>query len=230
MDLSRTELLIGADGLKKLGSAGVAVFGLGGVGGHAFESLVRAGIGRIHIVDFDTVQPSNMNRQILATEKTLGMKKTDAALLRAREINPSAVITASCERITPENAAAIIPGGIGFAVDAIDELDPKISLIIALRERGIFFVTSMGAGNKLSAEGMAVADIGSTTHCPLARRVRKKLREAGIDGGVTCIYSPAAPEPPPDGRGKTRTVGSISYVPGMFGLAAAGVIIRKILG
>ena len=230
MDHSRTELLIGEDGVRKLSRAHVAIFGLGGVGGYALEAVARAGIGHLYLFDFDVVQPSNLNRQILAAESSIGMTKTDAALRRIKDINPGAEVIVQSTRITGENVGGIIPHHIGYAIDAIDELDAKVALISALRGMGIAFVSSMGAGNKLNPGGIKVADISRTSHCPLARKVRKMLKSRGITDGVPCIYSEEVrkgerKEPESD----MRTVGSISYLPGIFGLTAAGVIINRML-
>ena len=231
MDRSRTQLLVGQDGIQKLTLARVALFGLGGVGGYALEALVRAGIGTIFIFDHDRFTESNLNRQILATCSSVGMYKTDVAAERARSINPDVNIIASRERVTPENAVSIIPADAGYAIDAIDEISSKVSLLAALAGKGIPLVSSMGSGSKLDTAGIKIADIAGTTHCPLARTVRKKLKALGIESGIRCVYSEEnlGTTAPPEQDGGKRLQGTISYVPGLFGLTAAGAIIREIL-
>lgn len=235
MDQSRTEIIAGIEGVKKLGSATVAVFGLGGVGGYSAEALARAGVGRLILVDYDTVVPSNMNRQILSLQSTIGKYKTDVAEARIKEINSQAEIIKIKTRLVPENINEIIPWNFSsyYAIDAIDELDSKVSLICELQKREIPFVSSMGAGSRLSPTGVAVCDISETEYCPLARTLRKKLKNSGITSGVRCIYSK-------ENLNTVATVtnykelpkrvqGSISYMPGIFGLTAAGIIINDIL-
>lgn len=233
MDQSRTEILIGADGIDKLRRSTVIIVGLGGVGGHAAEAIVRAGVGRIIIADYDTVATSNINRQILSLQPDMGRKKTDVAAERFREINPDVEIISYHERITPQNIEMLFPESAErlYAIDAIDEIDSKVALIIELKKRGIPFISSMGAGSRLDPSLVRVDDISRTNYCPLARVIRKRLRLAGIKKGVRCIYSIenlnrfAEPEP---GTEKKRQ-GSISFMPGIFGLTAAGVIINDII-
>ena len=233
MDLSRTKILIGEEGLARLKSALVLLYGLGGVGGFAFEALVRAGVGTVHVFDFDTVQPSNMNRQILCLNSTLGMLKVDVAEIRAAEINPEVRIVKCSERITSENAGALVPAGLGFAIDAIDEIEPKVHLIKNLLGKKIPFVSCMGAGSRLDPFRIKIADIKKTSLCPLARSVRKRLREMGIEQGVRCIYSEEnlgkSSREENEGFPQRRVQGTISYMPAIFGMAAAGVIIQDIL-
>ncbi|HOO73501.1 MAG TPA: tRNA threonylcarbamoyladenosine dehydratase [Spirochaetota bacterium] len=233
MDTSRTEILTGTEGAAKLAGAAVALFGLGGVGGYALEALARAGIGRLYLFDCDVVAPSNMNRQVLALEKNIGRMKAEVARERVLEINGRADVIICTEHLAAENVPALLPTGAGYAIDAIDEIAPKVALIALLVRREIPFVASMGAGSKLSPHGITVSDISRTTHCPLARAVRSRLKQEGITTGVRCVYSeenlnarvPSEDEHP----AKPFTTGSISYVPGLFGLTAAGVIIRDIL-
>lgn len=234
-------MLVGAGGLEKLEAARVAVFGLGGVGSYALEALARSGVGNLHIVDADVVEPSNINRQILALEGTVGRPKVEVARERVGSINPRASVTAVQEFIMPETAGAFIPQSIEYAIDAIDTIASKTALIAALHSRGISFVVCMGAARSLSYTGVRVADISDTRSCPLARAVRRGLREMGIARGVRCVYVETPPCPgcgdadmtPDDvlrrpGAGK-RAAGSISFPPGLVGLTAAGVIINDIL-
>lgn len=234
MDQSRTEILIGADGVDKLRKATVMIIGLGGVGGHAAEAIVRAGAGQIIIADYDTIAPSNLNRQILSLASNIGIKKTETASERFREINPEIKITSFTERLTPENIGMIFPETADnlYAIDAIDEIDAKVALIIELHRRGIPFVSSMGAGSRLNPSLVKIADISKTEHCPLARVIRRKLRLAGIEKGVRCVYSTENLNrfAEPESEGERRKQGSISFMPGIFGLTAAGVIINDIIG
>ncbi len=234
MDQSRTEILIGADGVDKLRKATVMIIGLGGVGGHAAEAIVRAGAGQIIIADYDTIAPSNLNRQILSLASNIGIKKTETASERFREINPEIKITSFTERLTPENIGMIFPETADnlYAIDAIDEIDAKIALITELHRRGIPFVSSMGAGSRLNPSLVKIADISKTEHCPLARVIRRKLRLAGIEKGVRCVYSTENLNrfAEPETEGERRKQGSISFMPGIFGLTAAGVIINDIIG
>lgn len=233
MDQSRTEILIGTDGVDKLKNSTVMIIGLGGVGGHAAEAIVRAGVGRIIIADYDVVATSNINRQILSLGSNMGRKKTDVAAERFRDINPCVEIIRFTERITPDNISMIFPESNEdlYAIDAIDEIDSKVALIIELKKCGIPFISSMGAGSRLDPSLVKVADISRTEYCPLARVIRKKLRIAGIENGVRCLYSTENLNrfAEPDNEGERRKQGSISFMPGIFGLTAAGVIINDII-
>jgi len=229
MDLSRSEILIGEENLKRLKESTVAIFGLGGVGGYALEAIVRAGVGSIIIADYDRVTPSNINRQILSLSSTMNELKTGIALQRAKDINPEINVTTISDRLTPQNIADIIPVKENlYAIDAIDEIDAKTSLIAELVKRNIPFISSMGAGSRLDVSKVKVADISKTEYCPLAKVMRKKLRAIGITTGVRCIYSIESGFGSAQSQGK-RVQGSISFMPGIFGLMAAGVIIGDII-
>ncbi len=232
IDLTRTEILIGEENLNKLKKSTVAVIGLGGVGGYAAEAIARAGVGTMIIADYDRVSPSNSNRQILALDSTMGELKTEVSVKRLRDINPDLNITAISEHLTRGNISSIIPQkNFLYAIDAIDEIDAKTSLIAELLKRNIPFVSSMGAGSRLDSSKIRVDDISRTEYCPLARIVRKKLKESGIYSGVRCIYSTEnlnKVQEPESGTGK-RLQGSISFMPGIFGLMAAGLIINDII-
>ena len=233
IDLSRSRILTGEDGLAKLAESTVALFGLGGVGGYAAEAIVRSGVGRIIICDYDVVAGSNINRQILALKQDMGRLKVDVAADRYMQINPELEIIKITERLTPENIPSIIPRDIEnlYAIDAIDEIAPKTALIAELHARGINFAVSMGAGSRLDPMQVKCGDISATTHCPLARVIRRKLKDLGIERGVRCVYSTEnlnRVEEPESGRGK-RTQGSISFMPGIFGLTLAGIIINDII-
>ncbi len=230
MRFSRTRQLVGEDGMCRLRSATVVVCGLGGVGSYAFEALVRAGIGHIVAIDADTVEASNINRQLVALDNTVGQAKVEIVRQRAALIHPDGIITPIQARITPENADSLIPSGVGYGVDAIDSLDAKIALIRLFCARGIPFVSCMGAARRLDPTRIQVADIAATQYCPLAKRVRLALRACGIQRGVRCVYSsePACAEKEP--ASASRSYGSLSFIPGIIGLTAAGVIINDILG
>lgn len=235
MDYSRTEIIAGSAGIKKLAESTAAVFGLGGVGGYSVEALARAGVGRLILVDFDVVAPSNINRQILALESTIGTYKTDAAEKRIKEINSNAEIIKITARVLPDNIKDIIPWDCKslFAIDAIDEVDSKVSLINELYKRQIPSVSSMGAGSRLNPSGVIIGDLSKTDYCPLARTLRKKLKSLGITKGVRCIFSrenlnTLGVEYPEENIPK-KVQGSISFMPGIFGLTAAGIIINDML-
>jgi len=232
MDLSRTEILIGPENISKLMKSSVAIIGLGGVGGYAAEAIARAGVGKMIIADYDMVTSSNINRQILSLSSTMGELKTDVALKRLKDINPGIEVITISERLTPDNISQIITDTKPlYAIDAIDEIDSKTSLITELVKRNIPFVSSMGAGSRLDSSKIKVDDISRTEYCPLARIMRKKLKTAGIETGVRCIYSTEnlnKVQEPESGAGK-RMQGSISFMPAIFGLMAAGLIINDII-
>lgn len=231
---SRTELLVGTEGLRRLAVAHVAVFGIGGVGSYAVEAIARAGVGSITLVDFDAVLPSNINRQLIALESTVGLPKVDVARQRIAAINPEAHVNAVCARADAALVEALLDTGVGFVIDAIDHVQDKVALIQAAHRRGIPLVSCMGAANKTSPTGILVSDIGETCDCPLARVVRQRLRKLGIISGVRCVYSKEKHRAictmePGESVTKQRVQGSISYVPGIVGLTAAGLIVCDIL-
>lgn len=225
---SRTAILIGKDNLDKLKSSTVLIAGLGGVGSFVYEAAVRAGIGTVHIIDFDTVEISNCNRQLVALESTLGMPKVDVAERRAKDINPDVVIIKHHMRITPHNAADALPQTINFAVDAIDDVDAKTALIAALYSRSIPFISCMGAARAFNPESLRIQDISKTQYCPLARSMRKRLRDNGIAKGVRCIYFHEERNSGTSLSASRIVPGSLSYMPGIMGLAAAGCAVTYI--
>jgi len=237
MRFSRTRLLVGEEGLGRLRQATVAVIGLGGVGSFAFEALVRAGVGRLVVIDGDCVESSNINRQLLALDSTVGRPKVEVAKERAAQINPYAVITPIQQCLTPDNLDAVLPNHLDAAIDAIDSLDAKVHLIMTLRKRNTHFVSCMGAALRRHATRVRVDDISRTKGCPLARAVRRRLRSRGIASGVPCVFSVEQPEPrretgsahPPAVSGERRDLGSLSYVPGIIGLTAAGLVINDLV-
>jgi tRNA A37 threonylcarbamoyladenosine dehydratase len=234
MRFARTRILVGDDGLERLQQAKVAVFGLGGVGSYAVEALARAGVGALHLVDFDTLCPTNLNRQLFALESTLGRPKVDVARERVADINPGTMVTCDAGFVEPEGIAAHLPGDATHIVDAIDSVPSKVALLAECHRRGLPCIGVMGAASRLVATDVRVADISDTHQCPLAKAVRLRLRKMGIHKGVRCVYSKenrnaVVPAEDPDGY-KRVIQGSISYVPAIMGLTAAGVIISDILG
>ncbi len=230
---NRTERLVGKAGVQRLAGASVAVFGLGGVGGHAAEAIARAGVGRVTLVDFDTVEPTNRNRQLLALRSTEGRLKAEVARERILDINPGAEVRAWAEKVNETNAARLLEG-VEYVIDAIDMVSAKVALLETACTGGQHVVSCMGAANKLSTAGVLVADISATQHCPLARKIRLRLRKSGIHTGIQCVYShenlrigPAETNADVPGP---RVQGSISYVPGLLGLTAAGLTVNAVLG
>lgn len=230
---SRTELIIGKEGLEILDRSTVAVFGLGGVGSFAAEALARAGIGGFILVDFDVVSVSNINRQLHALEDTVGMAKVDLMSGRIKQINPSARVAGYKKRYSGRDGDDFFAVRPDYVVDAIDDLEGKVGLITHCLRAGIPVVSSMGAGNKLDPTLFRVDDISRTSVCPLARAVRRRLRQEGISGGLKVVYSTEQPRRPacgPDDRGRKKVPGSISFVPPVAGMILAGVVVRDLLG
>ena len=226
---SRTEMLLGEDGVNRLVSARVIVFGVGGVGGYAVEALARAGVGYIELVDSDCVSISNINRQIIATHNTVGMYKTDAMRERILSINPEATVVCHNVFFDENSKDSFNFSGYDYVVDAIDSLSAKIELIASAHKANVPVISAMGAGNKLDPTKFEVADISKTTVCPLARAVRIGLRKRGINH-LKVVYSKEDPVIPPevsDGV-KKRVPGSISFVPSAMGLIIAGEVIKDI--
>ena len=232
----RSELLLGKEAMARLENAHVAIFGVGGVGGYVLEALVRTGVGEITAVDRDTVNLSNLNRQIIATYETLGQYKVDAAEKRARSINPGIVFHALRTFYLPENAEEIDLSAFDYVVDAVDTVSAKIELAVRCREAGVPLISSMGAGNKLDPARFEVADLARTSVCPLARVMRRELKKRGI-GHLKVVYSreePIAPkreengEAPAEGPRKKLSPGSVAFVPSAAGLILAGEVIRDL--
>ena len=220
----RTELLIGPDGIRKLQNSFVAVAGLGGVGGHCTEALARAGIGRLHLIDADVVQPSNLNRQLIATKETVGMLKTVAMEQRLRLVSDCEV-TRSEIFLTSETVEEAFAGlEPDFIVDAIDSVQGKLAIAVYARSHGIPVISCLGAGNRLDATAFYITDIFRTAGDPLARKFRSELRKAGIDELPVVISREQAKREP----GQT-VIGSIAPVPAAEGLAAASYVIRNLL-
>lgn len=229
MRFSRTEALVGAEGMARLRAAHVALFGLGGVGSYVLEALARAGVGHLRLIDFDAIEPSNINRQLLALDDTVGRAKVDVARERVAAINPDAEVETFKEYVSPDNVATFLEGGVEYVVDAIDHLEPKVHLLLALHGRGLPFVSCMGSAAKLLPTGVKTGDIHETRYCPLARRVRQELKRHGVTHGVRCVYTEESPKRGAVVDGPERALGTISYVPGLVGLTAAGLILTDIL-
>ena len=221
---SRTEALVGAEGIAALKEAAVLVCGLGGVGGYVVEALARAGVGRIGLLDGDVVAPSNLNRQILALTDTVGMKKTEAAARRIALINPDYRTDVYDMFYLPDTADSVPLAEYDWVADAVDTVAAKAELICRAKAANVGIVSSMGTGNKLNTS-FEICDISETSVCPLARAVRKQLRDRGIERGVDVLYS--REEPRVHG---SRVPASISYVPAAAGLMIAGYIIKSIIG
>ncbi len=230
---SRTEMLLGNEAIEKLASSRVAIFGVGGVGGYAVEALARTGVGKLDIIDSDTVSESNLNRQIYALRSTVGQYKVDAAKSRIRDINPSAEVRAYRTFYTPETADAFDFTEYDYVVDAIDTVAGKIALVVNADRAGVPIISSMGAGNKLDPTKFEVADIYSTSVCPLARVMRYELRRRGIKK-LKVVYSkepPIKPAPTSDSDDTSRrsVPGSVAFVPSVAGLIIAGEVIKDLI-
>ncbi len=231
----RTGVLIGEQGVERLRAARVFVAGLGGVGSFAAEALARAGVGELILADCDTVAASNLNRQLCALHSTLGEEKTEVVYRRLRDINPDCRLTRMQRFLAVEELPSLIAnGGFDQVVDAIDSLSSKLALIGAAVDSGTAIVSSMGAGGRLDPARIRVGDLMDSGGCPLARKVRQQLRRRGYGRGITAVWSDEPPHPPlppePTSRGRARAVnGTISYLPGLFGLTLAGLSVQHLL-
>ena len=223
----RTKALLGEDNFLKLQSKTVAVFGVGGVGSYAAESLVRCGVGNIYIYDNDTVAKSNINRQLIATDKSVGEKKVEIAKQRYLEINPDVNITAVCEFITPDSQVPFEQ--FDFIIDAIDNVTAKIFLIENATNKNIPIISVTGTGNKIYPEKLKIGDIYKTDTCPLCRVLRTELKKRNIKK-LDVVWSDEKPiEPEKIYEDKKKTVASCAFVPGSAGLMAAAFAVRKLL-
>ena len=235
---TRTELLFGKEAMEKLSASRVAVFGIGGVGGYTVEALARSGVGAIDLIDDDKVCLTNINRQIIATRKTVGQYKVDVAEQRILEINPDVKVTKFQTFYTPETADQFDFTQYDYIVDAIDTVTGKIALVVNAKEAGAPIISSMGAGNKLDPTAFEVTDIYKTSVCPLAKVMRRELKNRGIRK-LKVVYSkePAmTPAPSDEGSGdgnthaKRQTPGSTAFVPSVVGLIIAGEVIKDLTG
>lgn len=243
---SRTELLIGTDGIRRLRNARVAVFGIGGVGGHVVEALARSGVGTLDLIDDDRVCLTNLNRQIIATHSTIGEYKVDVAKRRVLDINPEAVVHTYKTFFMPETASEFDFTVYDYVVDAIDTVTGKIQLILQAEESHTPVISSMGAGNKMDPAAFRVADIYQTSVCPLAKVMRRELKKRGISK-LKVVYSEEVPcEPAAAGTAeamtgedtaskgdmtvrKKRIPGSNAFVPSVAGLIMAGEVVKDLM-
>lgn len=230
----RTRMLVGDAGVGRLSRATVVVVGIGGVGAYAAEMVVRAGVGRIVLIDSDTVGESNLNRQLVALHSTVGRPKCDVLKERLTDINPELVCSVVEDYLYEENVAALLDGlQPDCIIDAIDTLSPKIALIQYCLSHGIALVSSMGSGAKMDVTKVRIADISATRMCPLAHMLRKRLHKLGITEGFTAVYSEEVPMKDTtvleESRNKKSQVGSISYLPAVFGCACAQAAIQGIV-
>lgn len=227
---SRTELLIGSKAVEKLANSRVAVFGVGGVGGYVVEALVRSGVGILDLIDNDDVSISNINRQIIATTKTVGRSKVDVAKERALEINPNVKINTYQMFYTSETSGQFDFSQYDYVVDAIDTVGGKLSLVEKSKSAGTPIICAMGAGNKLDPTMFEVADISQTSVCPLARVMRTELKKRNISG-VKVVYSKEIPQKSDliDEKTGKSIPGSISFVPSVVGLIIASEVIKDLI-
>ena len=233
--LERTELLLGEQKLNLLRRAHILVVGVGGVGAYAAEMIARAGVGQMTIADADAVGVTNINRQLVALHSTVGRPKCEVLAERLMDINPELKLHIVNRFIKDDETDALLDSAkFDYVVDAIDTLSPKLALIKGALERGIPLVSSMGAGAKTDPTLMEIKDIAKTHHCPLAHMLRKRLHKIGIKRGFRAVFSP---EPVREGamilceeQNKKSNVGTISYIPALFGIGCASVVIRDLIG
>lgn len=229
---SRTELLVGKENMERFAAARVAVFGVGGVGGYVVEALARSGVGTLDLIDNDTVSESNINRQIIATTRTIGEYKVDVAKRRVQEINPDASVNTCKTFYMPETAGQFDFTEYDYVVDAIDTVTGKLELIVQADRAGVPIISSMGAGNKMNPAAFEVADIYKTSVCPLAKVMRRELKKRNIDH-LKVVYSREEPLTPlvKIEEGKRRQLpGSMAFVPSAAGLIIAGEVIKDLMG
>ena len=224
----RTSLLIGDDGIEKLKNSHVWIFGVGGVGSYAGEALVRAGVGRLTVVDHDVVSVSNLNRQLIALRSTVGKPKTEVFVQRALDINPDIRVTGINRCYTPDNSSEFDFDDADYIIDAIDMVTSKIELIHNAKSAGVPIVSSMGTGNKLDNMHFEITDIYKTTTDPLAKVMRRELKKRGIES-LDVVYSTAQPIKPPCEEGQRPITASVPWVPSVGGLIIAGKVIEDIL-
>lgn len=228
----RSELLLGADAMKRLSASRVAVFGVGGVGGYAAEALARSGIGTLDLIDNDTVSVTNLNRQIIALHSTVGQYKTEAAAERIRDICPDITVNVHNCFYLPETADQFDFSQYDFVIDAIDTVKGKIGIVMQAKEAGVPVISSMGAGNKLDPTAFRVADLYQTKVCPLARVMRYELKKRGVRS-LKVVYSeevPIQPAASDEVTQKRNVPGSVAFVPSVAGLIIAGEVIKELAG
>lgn len=234
-EYSRTELLLGSDGLQQLKDATVCVFGVGGVGSHCIEALARSGVGKLILVDNDTVSLTNINRQSIAYHSSVGEHKTLLMKERIKDICPEIEVITKEIFVLPENLNEILIGDIDYVIDAIDTVTAKIAIVERCKELDIKLISSMGTGNKIHPELFEITDISKTSMCPLAKVMRQELKKRGIYK-LKVLFSPEKPldiggKETGEDKGKRRALpGSISFTPPVAGILIAGEVIREIAG
>ena len=241
----RTVRLMGSKAVETLGRAKVAVFGLGAVGSFATEGLARAGAGSLKLIDFDRVEPSNLNRQLFALHSTVGRKKAEIARDRVRDIHPGCHVEICDTFANADSLGRLLSDDLTVVVDAIDGLNAKVNLLVAARQMGLAVVSSMGAGGRVDPSLIRTGDISDTQVCPLARMVRRRLHRRGVFTGIRCVYSIEPPARSPDadllpdepvqtsgegaGHGRQRPpIGTVPWIPGIFGLTLASEAVQII--
>lgn len=237
--IERTGILVNDAGISKLENTNIFIAGCGGVGSFVIEALARAGVGNLTIVDMDVVDPSNINRQLIALQSTIGMPKVEVMKKRINDINPECKVNALETFINPENTKELLTKyNYDYIIDAIDTLNAKVNLVKVAHELGIKTISSMGAGGKTDPTEIKVADIYKTDVCALARAMRTRLKKQKVKKGIKAVFSTEkgiAPLPPkdsqPNQQGRSRaTNGTLSYMPSLFGLTIAGIVIKEIVG
>jgi tRNA threonylcarbamoyladenosine dehydratase len=231
--LQRTELLLGAEKLEKIKNLNILVVGLGGVGSYAAEFLARAGVGNMTIVDGDVVDLTNTNRQLPAMRSTVGKPKAELMATRLRDINPDINLKVIQSFLVPKEVDSLITPDYHYVFDCIDSVQPKQYLIIKCKQQGIRIISSMGAGGRIDPSKVQIADIATTYNCPFAQQIRKGLKKKGLYRGVTCVFSSELVDistmMKTDGSNfKNSFYGTISYIPALFGLQMASVVIQEV--
>ena len=237
---SRTRLLLGSAGVDQLAATSIAIFGIGGVGSYAVEALARAGVGHLTLIDFDTVASSNLNRQVHALTSTIGRPKTEVMAERCRLINPAIDVIALTEAYDADNAERLLAPRFDYVLDCIDLITAKLHLITSCKERQLPILSSMGAANKFDPTAIRIGDLFATRNCRLCRIMRKELRRRGVTADVEVVYSTEGFRPLEAGRRleadenggyqqRRAPLGSVSWIPSIFGLTMVGTVIPKIL-
>lgn len=231
----RTHILIGDEGIDRLQQSHIFLAGMGGVGSFTAEALARMGVGKMTLVDHDVVSGSNMNRQLVALKSTVGVLKADVMANRIKDINPDCEVELITEFLTPDTIPDILSRGYDVVIDAIDSLSSKSALLETAWRNEMTVFASMGAGGKLDPTQVRTADLMDTSMCKLAKHLRAQLRKRGVGRGIQTVYSTESPLPPlppePVSRGRARAVnGTVSYMPSIFGLTLAGMVINHIVG
>ncbi len=231
----RTHILIGDEGIDRLQQSHIFLAGMGGVGSFTAEALARMGVGKMTLVDHDVVSGSNMNRQLVALKSTVGLLKAEVMANRIKDINPDCEVELITEFLTPDTIPDILSRGCDVVIDAIDSLSSKSALLETAWRNEMTVFASMGAGGKLDPTQVRTADLMDTSMCKLAKHLRAQLRKRGVGRGIQTVYSTESPLPPlppePVSRGRARAVnGTVSYMPSIFGLTLAGMVINHIVG